>query len=382
MNKSKITKILEASKQVLQDVALPNGAIVAANTDHEYYPRTAKDYRYVWPRDAAYICVALDYLNNANKRELKHEKISPSPSLLKRGINGIQERYFKWLTERPEDFKKEGLLFQHYSTNGRKQGDQFQPDQMGTTLWAIWHHFKNNLSDAYRYESLIRRLADGISNQWKGFYFFKNTSDLWEEAKRKTSTKVENNFTYTLAACACGLEKALLMFPNNSNWGKTAGEMRKRIDEAYNEDEKYFYRSHGKIDDKNTDASLLGLVWPFEIIKADDIRMKNTVKRIEERVAIDGGVHRFEMDYYDGEGTSQEGAGAWPLLNFWMAIYWTIAGDEKKAKKYFDWVIDRMDDEFIPEQLYDDLRDGQGVKPLAWSHAMCVVAFCFLTRNS
>src|SRR4030042_2417002 len=253
--KSKIEKIIEASKLVLNDVALPNGAIVAANTDHEYYPRTAKDYRFVWPRDAAYICVALDYLENANEREYERGKIPPNPSLLKRGIEGIQERYFDWLNERPEDFKKEGLLFQHYSTNGRKQGHQFQPDQMGTTLWAIWHHFQGNLSGAYKYEALIRRLSDGICSQWKGAYFFKNTSDLWEEGKRRTSTKIENNFTYTLAACASGLEKALLMLPGNENWGKAEGEMRGKIDEAYCKEGKYFYRCHGKIDDKNIDAS-------------------------------------------------------------------------------------------------------------------------------
>lgn len=407
---SKIEKILEASKRVLNDVALSNGAIVAANTDHKYYPRTAKDYRYVWPRDAAYVCVAFDYLHNANKRETEHEKISPNPSLLKRAINGIQERYFDWLTERPEDFKKEGLLFQHYSTNGRKQGEQFQPDQMGTTLWAIWHHFQVSCrnpainrpsckkcqsiicgtmpsrrnaddcaewarKDAYAYEALIRRLADGICSQWKGAYFFKNTSDLWEEGKRRTSTKIENNFTYTLAACASGLEKALLMLPGNENWGKAAGEMRRKIDEAYCKEDKYFYRCHGKIDDKNIDASLLGLVWPFGIIPLNDIRIKNTVKKIEEKVVVNGGVRRFEMDYYDGEGTGQEGAGAWPLLNFWMSIYWSAAGNKKKAKKYFDWVIDRMDDEFIPEQIYDDFRDGQGIKPLAWGHAMFIIAY-------
>ncbi|MFH1030943.1 MAG: glycoside hydrolase family 15 protein [bacterium] len=382
----KINKILETSKRVLYDVALPNGAIVAANTDHEYYPRTAKDYRYVWPRDAAYVCVALDYLENANECEMgrlyanppiKGEgKTSPNLSLSRRGTEScIQERYFDWLTERPEDFKKEGLLWQNYSTNGRKESCQFQPDQMGTTLWAIWHHFKDNLSGAYKYETLIRRIADGICSQWKGSYFFKNTSDLWEDGKRKTSTRIENNFTYTLAACASGLEKALLIFPNNLNWEKASGEMRKKIDQSYDKKNKYFYRNYGKISDRNMDASLLGLVWPFEIVRADDIRMRNTVKKMEEKVVIYGGVHRFEMDYYDGEGTGYEGAGAWPLLNFWIAIYWAIAGDKKKAKKYFDWVINRMDDEFIPEQIYDDFRDGQGIKPLAWSHAMFIVAF-------
>ncbi|MFH1192065.1 MAG: glycoside hydrolase family 15 protein [bacterium] len=390
MNEQKINELLETSRNVIKDAALPNGAIVAANTDEKYYPHTAKDYRYVWPRDAAYICIAADYLDDANQRECEHEstrkldnaklcekiKPFPIPHLKGEGIPmDIQEPYFKWLEERPEDFKKEGLLYQNYSTNGKKFGGQFQPDQMGVTLFAIWRHFKNNISSASKYEILIKRLADGICGEWKGAYFFKNTSDLWEEGKRMTSTKMENNFTYTLAACASGLEKAGLIFPNNGNWKKVATEMRGKIDDAYNEKEKYFFRNHGKIDDKNIDASMLGLVWPFFVIDANDKRIKNTVKKMEEKLALDGGVRRFEMDYYDGEGTAQEGAGAWPLLNFWMSIYCAKAGDKKKAEKYFDWVIERLGNNYIPEQIFGDFREGKGVTPLVWSHAMFVISF-------
>jgi len=353
MDKEKINKIFQVSKQVIQDVAIPNGAIVAANTDHDYYPRTAGNYRYVWPRDAAYICIAADYLK----------------------LN-IQEPYFKWLEEFPEDFKKEGLLFQNYSTNGKKHYGQFQPDQMGSSLWAIWHHFKDNLSEALKFETLIHRLADGICSEWTGSYFFKNTCDLWEEGHRTTSTKMENNFTYSLAACASGLEKALSIFPKNENWKKIAKEMRKKIDEAYNEKDNYFLRNHGKLDDLNMDGSLLGLIWPYEIIPSTDERMINTVKKIEEKIVINGGMHRYEMDYYDGEGSAQEGAGAWPLLNFWISIYWRILGNQDKAKKYFNWVIERVgNDGFIPEQIFEDFREGQGIAPLAWSHAMFVVAY-------
>lgn len=384
-NEKKDKKILERSRQVLLDLSLPNGAIVAANTDEKYYPRTAKDYRYVWPRDAAYMCIAADYLDYME--EICVEKNPKAKTEEKQKVN-IQEAYFNWLEDRPEDFKKDGLLLQNYSTNGKKGGgpfqyeEQFQPDQMGISLWAIWHHFKKNLGDAKKYEILIRRLADGICNAWAGSYFLKNTCDLWEEPHRMTSTRMENNFTYTLAACTAGLERALLIFPGNAAWKKTAREMRRKIDQAYMVKSGYFTRNHGKIDDLNLDASMLGLVWPFEIYDSKDGRVTNTVKKIEKKLAREGGVHRFEMDYYDGEGTAQEGAGAWPLLNFWMTIYWKEAGKQKKAQKYFNWVVERIgEDNFIPEQIYGDSRDGQGVKPLGWSHAMFIIAYHFLNNQ-
>ncbi len=353
---NKIKKLIEKSKEVIQDDALENGGIVAANSDKNYYPKRARDYHYIWPRDAAYICVAAQLI----------------------GIKNIQEPFFAWLEDRPEDFKKEGKLFASYSPNGLVRIRQFQPDQAGTVLWAIYQFYKDKLNQAQKQETLIRRLADGLADDWRGKYFFTNTVDLWEEGHRQTSTKMENNHTYSLAACARGLIVADLMI-GGEKWKQTAQQMIEKINDAYRPKSKVFVRNHGRIDDLNLDASLLGLVYPFEIIKANDERMVNTVKQLEKKIVINGGVHRYQFDYYDGEGSAQEGSGAWPILNFWMSIYWAIKGDKKKAGEYYNWVIDRLEaDCLIPEQIFDDFR--QGIKPLAWSHAMFVIASYYLGK--
>src|SRR3989338_5662144 len=72
---TKIEKLIAKSIEIIRDSSLENGAIVAANTDKEYYPRQAKDYHYVWPRDASYICVAAQMA----------------------GVRDIQEPFFHWL---------------------------------------------------------------------------------------------------------------------------------------------------------------------------------------------------------------------------------------------------------------------------------------------
>ena len=164
---------------------------------------------------------------------------------------------------------------------------------------------------------------------------------------------------------------------NGEKWKEAAEQMIERINKAYLESHKTFVRNHGKIDDLNMDASLLGLVYPFNIIKADDQKMISTIKQMEEKITIKGGVHRYQFDYYDGEGSAQEGGGAWPILNFWMSIYWSTKGNKTKARKYYDWVVDRVEDDYlIPEQMFDDFR--QGIKPLAWSHAMFLIASHYL----
>lgn len=353
---NKIKKLIAKSKEIILDSVLENGAIVAANSDKSYYPKRAKDYHYVWPRDASYVCVAAQLV----------------------GIKNIQEPFFAWLEDRPEDFKKESKLFANYSPNGPIKVKDFQPDQAGTVLWAIYEFYKNSPDQTQKQETLIRRLADGLTDDWKGKYFFTNAVDIWEEGQRKTSTQVENNHTYSLAACAQGLLLADKMI-DGQKWKEVAGQMIERINSAYLPEHKTFVRNHGKIDDLNMDASLLGLVYPFEIIKADDERMINTVKQMEEKIIVNGGVHRYQFDYYDGEGSAQEGGGAWPILNFWLSIYWIKKGEKTKAKKYYDWVINRIENDcLIPEQIFDDFR--QGIKPLVWSHAMFIIASHYLGK--
>lgn len=348
----KIQKLIDSSREVIKDASLENGAIVATNTDKAYYPREAANYRWVWPRDAAFICAAADILKMP-----------------------IVEPFFDWLYARPKDFKKEKLLYSNYSTNGQfgSMGKLLQIDQNGTILWAIYEHYKNDLKKALKYKNLIERLANGISSAWNKTYFELHTVDLWEESHRQTSTTVENNFTYSLAACARGLLLANEIIPTHL-WKETSLSMLAEINESYNEKNKYFYRNKGKISDKNIDASLLGLVWPFEICGASDPRMANTIKKMEEKIVVGGGVHRYEQDYFDGEGSAQEGGGAWPLLNFWMSIYWLKKGDRKKALDYYNWVLDKIDkyNGYIPEQVFDDFRIG--VYPLAWAHAMFIIA--------
>lgn len=348
----RIDMLLEKSREVIHDCSLENGAIVAANTDKSYTPREAANYRSVWPRDAAFVAAAANLL----------------------GDRDIGERFLAWMYKRPEGLKKEKLLYQKYSTNGRKEAGQFQADQMGTVLWFIKEFFDDDRKKALKHQQLITLLAEGLAATWNGKFFSVHVTDLWEQEERHTTHTMGNNFTYTLAASARGLMIADAYLPNPL-WKEATNQMIARLGEAYSEHHSYFLRNHGKVDDVNVDASLLGLAWPFMMCEADDPRMHKTVAAIEKTLAPNGGVHRYQFDYYDGEGSAQEGGGAWPVLNFWMCVYWMRSGNRKRAEQYFFWVLDHVAEKYhgyLPEQLFDDERTG--IYPLAWSHAMFVFA--------
>ena len=346
--KTKIERLMEISKRVILDCTLENGAIVAANCSKEYFPDEAAYYTYVWPRDASFTCVAADIL----------------------GIKNIQEKFFDWCMTRAEGFQKNGLFYEKYFVNGPKAATRFQPDQTGSMLWAVWHHFKADLNDASKYRSFFRKAANGICDKWMEDHFTVVTNDLWEE--RLTFPGLKENFTYSLAACIKGLECANAILPNKK-WSKVANQMRRRLENHY---KRYFFRSYGKLSDKKIDASLLGLVYPFEIFLPNNSKIIATVEEIEKRLVINGGLHRYEHDEYDGwlyeTGYRRKGAGAWPLLNFWMSIYYARLKDREKAFQYYNWVLDKVD-RFIPEQIFEN--DIQvSVSPLCWSHAMFVIA--------
>lgn len=349
---TKISDLLDRSKKIILDCSLENGGIVAANTTKNYFPATAKNYFYIWPRDAAFACIASDIL----------------------GIGNVQENFFNWCLNSAEGFKTTGLFYEKYYPNGLKALNGFQPDQTGAFLYAVWHHFNKNhlkISES-KYSGLIKTAADGICNVWEKDHFTIISNDLWEE--RACFPDLLENFSYSLASCIKGLRCAGELLPNEK-WLKVAGEMKARLDEHYID---YFIRSFGQLPDKRIDASIIGLVYPFEIYDANDPRIIASVNEIEKKLSINGGIHRYEHDEYDGwmfEGNHRKkGAGAWPLLNFWLSVYYKRKGDPDKAKYYYNWVMDRIDDNnTIPEQIFENTIQVS-VSPLLWSHVMFILA--------
>jgi glucoamylase len=349
----KYERVFEQSKKVILDCSLENGSIVAANATKKYYPATAKNYFYVWPRDASYACIASDII----------------------GINDVQENFFNWCLNYAEGFNTTGLFFEKYHPNGLKALLRFQPDQTGIFLFAVWHHLNRNppKKKESKYLELITKAANGICNVWRKDHFTIITNDLWEE--RLCFPDLHENFSYSLASCIKGLLCANELLPNKK-WSMVAEEMKKRLDEHY---QGFFMRSFGKIPDKRIDASILGLVYPFEIYDSNDSRIIASVNEIESRLSGNGGIHRYEQDEYDGWMVEDEhrkkGAGAWPVLNFWLSVYYMKKGDLDKARQYFNWVIDRINaDYYIPEQIFEN-NIQVSVSPLLWSHVMFIIAF-------
>jgi GH15 family glucan-1,4-alpha-glucosidase len=340
---SKIRRILKISKSVIRRHSLGNGAIVASNPKDPDYPKGAKNYFYVWPRDASFACVACDLI----------------------GIRKIPEKFFNWCWD-VENFKDNGKLYMRYHTDGRMYGRQFQPDQAGALLWALQHHSRVWKTD--KFNDLVDKVADGICSSWNGKCFGRSY-DMWEE-KIAFPKKMEN-FTYSLAINIKGLEAAMEIVGTKPRWSGCVDQMRQEIKKSYDAKTGCFARKFNGDFDRTVDSSLLGLVWPSGLIKPKNPAMQRTVSKIlETNSTEDGGIMRYRGDRYAGFLKRKEG-GTWPVLNFWLSIYYTKARDRKKALKYFNWVIERVEGK-LPEQI----KDGKpaSINPLVWSHSMFIIA--------
>lgn len=340
----KVAHLLKKSREVILDCALENGAIVAANTDNPRYPKDVKDYRFVWPRDAAFILYAAKLLH----------------------IPKLEKRFAQWLLERAEGFSETGMLFQRYTTNGAKDayyGAQYQPDQAGALLWAL---HKDSSKETKRVISL---LAEGLYINWQRRHFSRTIFDLWED--RPISSKQQRNFSYTLASCSFGLSMAAKAL-REKRWELTSKEMKEALRYCGTS---FYSRGSKTKENKNIDASTLGLVWPFSVVSQDK-KLNNSLKIIQERLLAPEGVHRYERDRYDGSTkngkTGRNRAGGWPLLTFWYVIALSRLKRKKEAREIFLNYIENFED-YIPEQLFRD-KAKPSISPLAWSHAMFVVA--------
>jgi len=348
----RIVELIALSESVYDACLLPNGCLVAAPSHLPIYPASAKSYLYCWPgRDLGFALVAMEALGR-----------------------DVRATLLRWLWERAEDFQLSGLIYEEYHPNGPRRGAEWQPDQAGTLLWALC---KAPHTDDVTEVNVVRVLADGLANMWDGKLFVMRHRDLWE--RRFASPRHGSNFGYTLAATAKGLRLASEVY-NNALWQRCADEMTAQLEDGWRDSAGHYLRRFGPIgDDPVIDASLIGLAWPFDVLSEAE-RVQATVAEIETRLLSELGVYRYLFDGYDGEvervgAELRQGAGAWPLLTFWLAIVRQRLGQPDRAREIYRIGLDNIDpDGYLPEQVFPVGGERIGVRPLLWSHMMFVLA--------
>lgn len=353
-----------------------NGGIIAA-ADSDIMEFNKDTYTYVWPRDGAFVSLALD---NA-------------------GYHEITRRFFEFCTRTQ---MPEGYMLHKYNPDGSlgsswhpwyKDGEiqlPIQEDETALVLYSLYKHFEK-VKDfeflQYMYESFLKKAAEFL------LQFTESPSglplpsyDLWEEQR--------GVFTYTTACTIAGLDAAAKIthvlghFTHSERYQQAADTMRQAMlfhlyDEQTGRFVKKIVRRNGKTVEVDTTADIsLCVLWRLNVLPIDDVRVQSTMKQLDELLTVQtdiGGKARYQSDYYHAvnDHTPEVTGNPWILTTLWFAE-WQIRNAKTKeelckVQDTFDWVCKHATPSgLLAEQLDPNTGEHLSVSPLTWSHATYV----------
>ena len=317
------------------------GAVIAApelDADFEH----SGGYGFVWGRDLAFIVLAF----------------------LAAGRTDLAARALRWL---PSAQEPEGLWLQRHWTDGSLAPSwcKHQLDETGAILFAYeaaWEKLHDERLDAELWPS-ARRAAEFLLGTIEADGIPCATADLWEER--------EGRHAFTAAAIYGGLRSAAAMARRHEpqlseSYEATAEVVREAIErELWSDFHGRYLRSIG---DPVLDVSLLGLAWPFAAVDPAGERMRATVAALEEELGdVEHGVARYSGDTYAGGND-------WVLAALWLGLWCRQVGDTAGLEQSLEYAVRSQTAlGLLPEQVTDE-GEPAWVVPLAWSHAMLLLA--------
>ena len=351
------------------------GILAAADSDIMLFNRDT--YTYVWPRDGAFVCLALD----------------------RAGYHEVTRRFFEFCCTL---MTPDGYLLHKYNPDGSlgstwhpwfKDGEAqlpIQEDETALVIYAIWKHFERLhdfefLQDMF--ERFVRKSAEFLCRFREPDTGLPLSSyDPWEENR--------GVFTYTTCCTIAGLTAAARIahslghYKHSEEYQACADQMRQALlfhlyDESLGRFYKMIQRDEGQTTrrDPTPDASM-SVLWSLGILSPDDPRIVSTMSQLRDLLAVRtpvGGMARYANDFYH-LSTAHSGAvpgNPWIITTLWDA-QWQIAraktlDDLEPARQTLAWAAGHASASgMLPEQLHALTGAPLSVAPLTWSHAVFV----------
>jgi len=353
-----------------------HGGILAA-CDNDIMQFNRDTYTYVWPRDGAFVSLALT----------------------RAGQSEVVARFLSFCSKVLTD---EGYLLHKYNPDG-SAGSSWHPwqqdsssvlpiqcDETALPLVTLWRHFQQTKDYEFLhtlYHSFVKPAANFLMRFREPETGLPLASyDPWEEQR--------GVFTYTATATFAGLRAAseisaaLGHHRHAEQFGDAADSMAEAIifhlyDDSTRAFCKKIIRKNGVTveRDMTPDAST-SLVWSLGLLPPDDPRVRSTIERIERLLTVKtpiGGIARYMHDRYQAtmEPSADVPGNPWIITTLWIT-QWRIVtamslADLERAKRDLEWVVARASSAgLLPEQFNPFTGAPLAVAPLTWSHAVFV----------
>ncbi|MGE5672434.1 MAG: glycoside hydrolase family 15 protein [Mycobacterium leprae] len=345
----------------LKQLADERGGGFIAGPEVDPQNQLSGGYAYCWGRDAAYMTTAMD----------------------EAGFHDETAAFFlRWAARAQEP--SGALLHRHYvdGTLAPSWG-MLQIDEGASILFGAWRHFEltGNREFVRAFWPAIVRGADYlISYRDEATGLPGHSIDLWE--KRDAIHSYSSSAVYAGLVGAARMAEAI--GEDGARYAAEAEVIKAAISEhLWSAAEGRFIRTKGLIatgpaepgrkdlaQADMADISLLGVTFPFGVFPADDERVRSTAAVLEAALAVPGtgAVYRYPGDQYIG-------GHPWLICSLWLAIYKLAVGEEERARELIAWTADRATPlGLLPEQVNLQTGAPTWVTPLAWSHALFVLA--------
>ena len=362
------------------------GGIIASPEIDENFTKCGR-YAYCWPRDAVFITRALDIL--------KMEKDA--------------DRFYRNFCKKTQS--KNGMWEQRFFTDGKLAPCWgYQVDETASVIYGVYEHYKYTKSEKFLKDTLqmCEKATDFLEKYVKDWLRLEGIEQrdrdvVKEEIEEETKQRLgkdhkyhvsydlwemhEGIHLYSLASIYAAFEnminiynvlgKNVSEFENNRLKEEKIAKTKKRLEKLqlgikeyinnnlYDENSKSYLRN---TEDKKMDISMIGAVTPFNVFKPKEKKIVNTVEKINLTLrTYTGGYQRFEQDHYMN-------GNPWPIANLWMTLYYLEAGEKRKAKETFDFVVKTAGKHYLlGEQIDNNTLKPCWVLGLGWSHAMFII---------
>jgi len=346
------------------------GAVIASG-DSGMLQYGRDTYGYVWPRDAAFITLAMD----------------------KAGYSEVAEKFFDFATA---TISPVGYFFHKYRCD-KSLGSSWHPwyeegyddhlpiqeDETALVVYALWEHYKFSKDLEFvenNYNKLIKSAADFMLNfRDKKTMLPKPSYDLWE-MKYGVSTFTAAS-VYGALNAAARFAQLLGKEKDEDKYKNAAEEIKQAIlTHLYFPQQNYFYKlienKDGKIlHDKTIDiSSFYGLVL-FDVLDINDDKITKALNVVQEKLVNKnevGGVIRFEGDIY--HQIAPDTSNPWFVTTLWLAKYYIKIAKKPEqlepVKDLLSWVTKYATPSgMLSEQLHPYSGQPLSACPLAWSHS-------------
>jgi hypothetical protein len=355
--------VADSLRQLRLLVFEPTGAVAAAATaglPEVLGGKRNYDYRYSWLRDTSMVVRAmvraapaggegealLDFIARA------HDRARQKPLDTVVAVDG-------WPLPAESSAPLAGYADSNPVRIANRARNQLQMGGLGDFLLAAGSVFR--AQGERDHWSLVRDVAEFLLKHWR-----RSDSGIWESSEPR-------QYTASKAFAACGLE-AILPFADpdeRRRYGETAQRIRLHVLHHHLTPEGAFATFAGT---QGVDvSSALFPVWSF--CPPDCPQMIATMKALERNYQRDGLLRR------DDRTPQNELEGAFLPATFWVAQYWSVRNDLRRARAYIEAGLRHANDVgVLPEEIGWQDKRALGNLPLGMAHASLVNAIVDLAE--